>query len=103
MGQVHTLDLFQVMNAADSHFSQEHRALFDNRSQVMTTNKQFLLHDFTPITTPRILKDAGKKAQYIIKGQGNLLVPRGDGSYMRIKCWYTPSLPVTVISPEEHV
>ena len=77
--------------------------MVDNVSQVTTTNKQFLLNDFIPITTPWILKDEGKKAQYIIKGQGTLLVPRGDGSYMRIKCWYTPSLPVTVISPEEHV
>ena len=102
MGQVHTLDLFQVMDDADSHFPQEHGALVDNLSQVTTTNKKFLLHDFKPITSPRLLKDARKKAQYVIKGQGTLLVPRGDGSYMRIKCWYTPSLPVTVISPGEH-
>ena len=31
------------------------------------------------------------------------MVPRGDGSFMRIKCWYTPTLPVTVISLGEHV
>ena len=91
------------MDAADSQFPQEHRVLVDNGSQMTTTNKLFLLHDYQPITTPRILKDAGKKAQYVIKGQGTLLVPRGDGSYMHVKCWCTPLLPVTVISPGEHV
>ena len=102
-GHVLTLDLFQVMEAADSQFPREHRALVDNGSQATTTNKRFLLNNYTSINIPRVLRDAGGKIAYKVEGQGTLMVPRSDGSFTDIKCWYTPTLPVTVISPEEHV
>ena len=98
-----TLDLFQVMEAADTQFPREHRALVDNGSQATTTNKRFLLHNYTSINFPRVLRDAGGNITYKVEGQGTLMVPRGDGSFMGIKCWYTPTLPVTVISPGEHI
>ena len=102
LGQVSMLDLYQVMDATDTQFPQKHSDLLDNVSQVTTTNKRFLLHNYGPIESPHILRDAGKKVKYKINGQGTLMVLRGDGSYMGIKCWYTPSLPVTVISRGEH-
>ena len=98
-----TLDLFQVKEAADTQFPREHRSLVDNGSQATTTNKCFLLHNYTSINNQRFLRDAGGKITYNVEGKGTLMVPRGDGSFMSIKCWYTPTLTVTVISPGEHV
>ena len=86
LGHVLTLDLFQVMGSADSQFPKEHRALFDNGSQATTTNKGFLLHNYTTISNPRVLRDAGGKVKYKVEGKGTLMVPRGDGSFMEIKC-----------------
>ena len=90
------------MGATDTKFPKENRALIDSGSQVTTTNKNFLLQDYQDVDIPWILRDTGKKVKYKIQGQGTLMVPRGDGSYMGIRCWYTPSLPFTVISPGEH-
>ena len=98
MGKVSMVDLCHVVDAMDTKFPKEHRALIDNGSQLTTTNKRFLLHNYKDVDTLQILWDAGKKVKYKIRGQGKYLVPRGDRSYIGIKCWYTPSLPVTVIS-----
>ena len=103
LGSVCSLDLFQVMEATTTVFPWEHRALVDNGSQATTTNKRFLLHQYHPVKNSRVLHDAGGKVTYNIEGQGILMVPRGDGSFLPMKCWYTPTLPVTVISPGEHV
>ena len=93
MGTVSTVDLCKIMNAADTNFPAEHRALVDNGSQVTTTNKRFLIHNYKEVNSSQVLRDVGKKVKYKVEGQGILMVPRGDGSYMGIKCWYTPSLP----------
>ena len=77
--------------------------MIDNGSQVTTTNKLFLLHEYTPHKTNRTLQGAGKKIKYKVEGQSYLMVPRVDGSFMKIQCCYTPTLPVTGISPGEHV
>ena len=77
--------------------------LVDNGSQVTTTNHRFLLHNYEKILFNKFHQDTGKRITYKVEGKGFLFVPRGDGSYISIPCWYTPSMPVIVTSPVELV
>ena len=96
-------DLFQVQDSYTLSKEIGYQSLVDNGSQVTTTNHRFLLHDFEKISFQKYLRDAGKRITYKVEGKGFLFVPRGDGSYIKIPCWYTPSMPVTDISPGEVV
>ena len=96
-------DLFQVLDTHSSLKDKGSRVLVDNGSQVTTANHKFLLHNYEKISFHKFLRDAGKRITYKVEGKGYLFVPRGDGSYMSIQCWYTPSMPVTVISTVEEV
>eukprot|EP00957_Ditylum_brightwellii_P073311 5572068-Ditylum_brightwellii.AAC.1 len=36
-------------------------------------------------------------------GKGDMKIPNGNGTYSRVHVWYTPNMPMTVLSPGEVV
>ena len=87
LGHVLTLDLFQVMEAVDSQYPKEHRALVDNGSQETTTNTLFLLHNYTPINNPRDLRDAvGKVTQVKLEDQDSVVDEDDDFVEEDVSC-----------------
>ena len=79
------------------------RALRDSGSMMKTTNDRKLLHCFDATTIMKYLHDAGKAVSYHVRGSSYLIVDEGDGKHREVKCWYTTSLPVTMIGPGEVV
>ena len=61
-----------------------------------------MIHIFKKIIYNNILKDAGHNLHQV-RGEGYLKVPKSltESSSAIINTWYTPSTPVTVISPVE--
>lgn len=64
-----------------------------------STDRKNLLWFFHEVTTTTKFLDAGKHEHHP-KGYGYLCVPAGnDEGRIFVRCWYTPSLPATIISP----
>ena len=80
-----------------SHFT----AQFDNGSDATTTCHRQILHDYHPINHVKMLIDAGKNPHTCV-GEGFLKIPTVEG-YKTVRCWYTPTMPVTILSPGDMV
>eukprot|EP00957_Ditylum_brightwellii_P068169 5174433-Ditylum_brightwellii.AAC.1 len=77
--------------------------LDDNGSQVTTTSNKSILHNYTGITQGPTLYDTDKRMKHITTGKGYLHLKDNNNHICAISCWYTPTLPVTVISSGEIV
>ena len=70
---------------------------------VTSTNDKSILHRLKKITFEKFLGDAGKKSSYRVEGKKYIVVPGTDGRLVEIPCWYTPTLPLTVLGPGEFI
>jgi hypothetical protein len=83
------------------------RALADTGDEATTTNHKFLLHYFQTIPFQKYMADASDRKHPSL-GQGYLKVRCDNGDpttdqFSMVHSWWTPTLPVTVLSPEAAV
>jgi hypothetical protein len=80
-------------------FDRVKRAHFDDGSQAVTTDASELLWAFRLVRTKLYLKDAGGNKHSPI-GFGYFRIPASTPmGFIMVGCWYTPSLPATIVSP----
>jgi len=77
-------------------------ALSDSGADATLTNERCLLHQYAPIQSTQLIRDAGGKLHKAV-GEGILKVPsvnsNGHRTYALFHCWYIPTLKGTYISP----
>ena len=78
------------------------RGFVDGGSMVTSTPHVNLLHNYEHITFEKYLGDAGGDSAYRVVGRGYLGVPTASGNDLKMECWHTPTLPLTVIGPGEY-
>ena len=66
-------------------------------------NNRIIIHHLKKIEYEQYLGDSGRKSSYRVEGRGFIMVPGTDGRPVELPCWYTPSLPITVIGPVEYI